>query len=65
VFKRKANEYVEYIREVFPAVEAQLNPDKPRKGAFNISVQVSNVQCKAFESRLGTPMEALYLSGLR
>jgi hypothetical protein len=50
VFKRKANEYVEYIREVFPAVEAQLNPDKPRKGAFNISVQVSNVQCKAAPS---------------
>ena len=42
VFKKKANEYVGNIREAFPDVEAQLNPDKPRKGAFNISVQVSS-----------------------
>jgi hypothetical protein len=40
VFKKKANEYVGNIREVFPDVEVQLNPSKPRKGAFNFSVQV-------------------------
>jgi hypothetical protein len=61
VFKRKANEYVEYIREVFPAVEAQLNPDKPRKGAFNISVQVSNVKKGCFFRRLGRFVSVTFL----
>jgi len=42
VFKKKANEVVSFLQEEFPNVEYELNPDKPRKGAFNISVKVGN-----------------------
>lgn len=35
-----------YIREVFPDVEVFINSEKPRKGTFNISVQIEDEKPK-------------------
>ena len=38
VFERKASAIVEALREDFGDFEATLNPEKPRRGAFEITV---------------------------
>ena len=43
MFKKKANEVVSFLQEEFSDVDYDLNPDKPRKGAFNISVKVTEI----------------------
>ena len=35
-FKRMAKEYLEYFVTFFPSIETSINPEKPRRGAFNI-----------------------------
>ena len=35
-FKRMAKEYLEYFATSYPEAEQVLNPEKPRRGAFNI-----------------------------
>lgn len=38
VYKKKANEIVDFLQKEFPEATFKLNPDKPRSKAFNISV---------------------------
>ena len=40
VYKKKANEYVSFLLEEFPGASVELNQEKPRRQAFNISVKV-------------------------
>ena len=35
-FKRMAKEYLEHFASSYPEAEQALNPEKPRRGAFNI-----------------------------
>ena len=35
-FKRMAKEYLEYFATFFSKIETEINPEKPRRGAFNI-----------------------------
>ena len=43
VYKKKANEYVGFLQEHFPGVVPQVNTEKPRSKAFNISVKVTRI----------------------
>ena len=50
VYKKKANEYVSFLLEEFPGASVELNQEKPRRQAFNISVKVfQNIE---FECRI-------------
>ena len=35
-FKKMAKEYLEHFASFFPDAKSEINPDKPRRGAFNI-----------------------------
>ena len=35
-FKRMAKEYLDFFTTSFPGVETETNPEKPRRGSFNI-----------------------------
>jgi len=37
-----AKEYLEYFATSYPEAEQVLNPEKPRRGAFNISVTLES-----------------------
>ena len=39
-YKKKANEVVGFLQAEFPEVQVELNPEKPRSKAFNITVKV-------------------------
>ncbi|XP_052223832.1 selenoprotein H-like [Dreissena polymorpha] len=41
VFKRKASDLVEALREEFGEFEVEYNPSAPRKGSFEVVVQQS------------------------
>lgn len=36
MFKRRADEVVERLRQRWPTIEAVYNPEKPRRGAFEL-----------------------------
>lgn len=55
MFKKKANEVVSFLQEEFSDVDYDLNPDKPRKGAFNISVKVGNDTHEVWDGRSKGP----------
>ena len=40
VYKKKANEYVSLLQKEYPDASVEVNPIKPRRQAFNISVKV-------------------------
>jgi len=42
VYKRKAQAFLDLAKSEYPGLESQLNPEKPRRGAFNISVTLDN-----------------------
>lgn len=37
-----AKEYLEYFVTFFPSAETSINPEKPRRGAFNISITMDS-----------------------
>jgi len=37
-----AKEYLDFFTTSYPGVETETNPDKPRRGAFNISLMTES-----------------------
>lgn len=37
-----AKEYLEYFATFFSKIETEINPEKPRRGAFNISITLDS-----------------------
>lgn len=55
VYKKKANEYVDFLHEHFPKVPESINAEKPRSKAFNISVKINDKVTEVWDGRSKGP----------